>query len=779
MADVRHPFTVVEIDLPTCSRTYGVAPCTAAVGVTGDAKCYNTFRTCQDRANFDATTTTLRLCLPTEDLPYDALPCLRSVRVTPGEIDPGRSIGTRGKVKISAGDFPTGDALIDRYIVDRGYDPSGRGTFWPKLRARIPSLQGAPLRLMRGELGEDLSTYTTEHYFVETLLVDADGVDLVAKDALSFCDPKKAQCPVVSLGRLSTAISAVANSWSLTPVGIGDAYYPATGFACMSGKEIVEYTRSGDVITIVGLRGGVLGTVAQEHDEDAIFQEVVIFSGQSAAEIVYSLLADYTPGIDAAWLDLPAWEAEADTYIGHLYDAIIPAPTSVKTLLDEMMVQAGCSLWWDPVRNRVMFQTLRPVAPSEFVLDSSRIMADSFRAKEQPDKRVSQHWTRYGLSDPTNKVDKENNFKAAVVRVDTEAEIEYGAAAYDQVLARYISINNRPAAERLNAIKLARFRDPPRQAQFSLFPTSPNLPGMGEGRFVVDPSLQLPDGSPATVPFYITSVTRNEDSYDYLAEELIFAEDAVPDTERVVYIDVDRFDVNLRTLYDSLYSSVPSGATVSFYLAPDAYVGSTILGGPAITVGTWPGDTIVNVIIGTPGNDDSGVFGRGGDGGGYPGDPSGQYGSTAIYTRRVINLSNYGTVGGGGGGGQGRVGLSTTDFAFSASGGGGGAGFNGYNGAGDRRGGRGGPGGVPGGEDGTLTDGGEGFRPDASTSLDGFTGGGSFAGFLGPGGNGGSNGNTGRESSGAEGHSLGGAAIDGASFVTMVVPGTILGAQIN
>jgi hypothetical protein len=49
----RQPAIVLEMDCDTCSRVYGTAPCTAAIGVTGTQRCFNTKKTCQDPANFD------------------------------------------------------------------------------------------------------------------------------------------------------------------------------------------------------------------------------------------------------------------------------------------------------------------------------------------------------------------------------------------------------------------------------------------------------------------------------------------------------------------------------------------------------------------------------------------------------------------------------------------------------------------------------------------------------------------------------------------------------
>lgn len=50
----REPCTIVELDLDVCARTYGNAPCTAAVGVTGADRCFNTRKTCQVPAAYAA-----------------------------------------------------------------------------------------------------------------------------------------------------------------------------------------------------------------------------------------------------------------------------------------------------------------------------------------------------------------------------------------------------------------------------------------------------------------------------------------------------------------------------------------------------------------------------------------------------------------------------------------------------------------------------------------------------------------------------------------------------
>lgn len=49
---IRKPIQIVEFDVDYCPLTYGTAPCGAALGVSGDRKCFNTFKTCQSKGNF-------------------------------------------------------------------------------------------------------------------------------------------------------------------------------------------------------------------------------------------------------------------------------------------------------------------------------------------------------------------------------------------------------------------------------------------------------------------------------------------------------------------------------------------------------------------------------------------------------------------------------------------------------------------------------------------------------------------------------------------------------
>lgn len=761
----KEPITLVEIDIPRCSLTYGTAPCTASVGVTGDIKCFNTLRTCQDRANFARESYTLRFSKPAPDLPYDALPNIEGEpSITPAKLDPGRSMGVRASVKVSFSDHPTSDALLDKYVSERGYDPYTRGTFWAKFRARVPSMEGYPLRILRGFIGDDLGDMYTEHYIVTSAVMDSSGVTIQAKDALSFTDAKKAQCPVPSTGRLGEDVLDLlaSGTYTLSPPGVGDAEYPASGYVCLSNKEVVGFTRSGDDITLTSR--GDFGSTKQTHAEGAAAQLVKVYDGERCSDIVYSLLVEFSPGVEASWCDLAAWNVEDEANIGHLYSTAITAPTSVATLINELLHQAGAFIWWDQAAQQVRFRTLRPVTGA-VTFDDDKIVERSLATKEQPEKRLSNVLTYFGLADYTNKLDKEDNFRSSVLTVDPDADFDYdGLPAFGKNLSRWINIDNRAAAERLNNMLLSRYRDAPRLIPFTLWADTQQLPQLGDACYLQPRSIQDVTGAPAAVPVIVIGMDRKEDAVVYDAEELRFADGLTPGTDRAVFIEVDRFNVNLRDLYDTLYSSIPYGATITFYVSPGAYVGSTVQGQPAMTVGDWDDADAVSLflVIGTEASSDAGVIGYGGNGGGYPGASAGEDGGAALYTRFPIQVTNLGVIGGGGGGGEPYIQIGGPDDG--QAGGGGGAGFNGYAGGGARRGGLGGNGRAHG-VNGTL------FVGGPPVSDNGH--------FAGDGGNLGADGEF--NDSGGVGYTDAGVAIDGVSFITFTDAddGDVRGDQIN
>lgn len=731
--------SLIEIDIPICSLTYGTSPCAAVLGTTGDIKCFNSLRTCQDRANFTTSTKTLRFCQPTMDIdfrkggvPVVVIPSIDSISTTPAVVNPGVDIGVRETVKVNFKDHPHSDAGLDKYLADRGYNPFGRGTFWAKLCARYPSFEGFGIRVLRGEYGDDLDDFTTYHYVIDALTGQGDRVTITAKDPLILADKKRAQAPYISTGVLAGDITAAAGSLTLSPAGIGDAEYPASGKATIGGKEVVSFTRSGDTMTITRAQSG---TEADEHDQDDLVQLVLEYTSQAPSAIIQDLLT-YVPGFDSAWITIANWQADVDEYLGRLYSAEIAEPVPVVDLLNELIQQIGLVMYWDTVNQQLRLIPLRPVTATSTAYCTDRIEAGSFKLTHQPSLRVSEVWTYYGIRNPLESLTEKQNYKAAVATADAEASEDYPQPAIKQIFSRWIVSTNRAAASGLNALILARYRDAPRKFNFV---TRDTPPALAQGIRIRHWHIQDVTGDEVEVPAQVTSVEPRDDATLVTAQEAIFVEQdgSTPDGERYVYIDSPAFGINLRSLYDEIYDEPEALDAVVFVV--NAKVGGAGTS-PAVTVGDWPDDVDLTLVVNDP------IKGRGGQGAGpvsTPGD-----GGTAIYTRYPITVDNNSVIAGGGGGGARRI-YTPAPGVEKIAGGGGGAGIPpGAGGVGD-----------PSGSAGTETSGGSGGN------------------FAGSGGDLGEDGNTSGTSEPEVGS--GGTAIDGISFVTFDSTGTVLGDQVN
>lgn len=403
--------------------------------------------------------TTFRFAIPTDYLPadIDCIPSIDSVSFTPARVSLGENLGQRAAIRVNFSDH--------RHIF--ATDSYDQGSFWGKWRGRYGTkLRGRPLRVIRGMLGQALSEMDTRHYLIET--TDGPTPDAVyvieAKDVLKFADDDRAQAPIISNGRLAGSINSAVTSATLAPSGIGNAEYPVSGYLCLGGKEVVSFTRSNDALTITRAQ---FGSVAQAHSAGDRVQQVLRYDGNDVADIIQDLLVNYA-GVASEYIELAEWQAETAAHLGTslIYAATITEPTSVKTLLNELIEQAALALWWDDRAQRVRLQVLREISTDTDTFTEDRIIAGSLKVREQPGKRISQVWTFYGERDPTDRGADQDNYRSALADVDLEAETEYGSAEIDQISARWVETET--TASRLNAIKLSRFRDPPRLFEFDL-----------------------------------------------------------------------------------------------------------------------------------------------------------------------------------------------------------------------------------------------------------------------------------------------------------------------
>jgi hypothetical protein len=816
--------TYIEIDVDRCANDYGVSPCTASIPTTGSRKCFRSLGSCQDRDNFDNDPVTIRFAVDASYLPKDieCIPCLTDVDFSPSIVSLGVDLGQRASIKITCKDHPDSDTGPhgDPYLSDRDYNPFARGTFFGKFVARNPYLRGRNLRLIRGTVGQALADMETRHFIIESF--DGPRPDgsfsITAKDVLKLADGDRAQAPVLSNGFLQSGIDNNDMALTLSPAGIGNAEYPASGTAQIGGKEIVTFTRSGDAITITAR--AQYNTTAVAHSAQDRFQLCKVYTSADVADIISDLLVNYA-SVDPDFIPIGDWQTETATYLQLLYTACIAEPTAVSDLLKELIEQAALALAWDDEGQVIRLQVLRGILTDTQQFTADNYVVGTLDTKEQPERRITRVWTYFGLINPLEPIDEPNNYRSSAEAYDPLIELNHGAIALKKIYSRWIS--ERAVADRLNAILIARYKRPPRRISLDLWRDGQYQPRILDGADVEARGVQDDTGAVLPMPAQITRVNPQPDRFKLELEEIYFD---VPEgfDDRVVTIDVSRYDFNFRDAYDVQYPEPETGDEVTVRIYAGAIVGSTSTATPAFDVGDWPteaatgnrtsGSPILSSLsvdpiaagwtsgmtvagTGIPSkakilsvdspsqitldkNATSGsgtstsltiytvllkmelhgrVQGKGGNGGtgGRSGTPgvAGGAGGTALYTRYPIAIEEDGEIWGGGGGGGGSSGSPGPGGVF----------VNGLRGAG-----------------------GQGYQPGvgggtpATTETRGIGANANYTGQAGHGGVEGGNGTAGQSFPGGSGGGAGGAggsAIDGDSFVTEVGSPDVQGSRVN
>lgn len=357
------PIALIVITLDYCSRTFGVAPCTA----TG-TKCFNTWPTCKALAAYLKTTKDYKFTSrAAPDIPFDGVrPYVEGIQRLPTEIKTNLTVA--GRLVVTMGDEPDGDVGIDPYVRDRSYFPNiPGGTFWKKFLRRNLNYKGRALKFYEGWWGETEGQYDLRWVGkLEAIMIKGNQVKIEAVDYLK--DLSKVDIPPKLDVKLLANITDTATSFTITGNDKASIDTP-TGWIKI-GDEIMSYTGYNTTTgELTGASRGQKGTDAATHSANDKVQKCRYFSPTNGFDRMKDMIL--TDGsVPTANVDTTAFDT-AKAFDGNEpnVSAFIWEPTKLDKLLFELGDLFDSKIWVaenqkitiarnipnDPARSRTAF----------------------------------------------------------------------------------------------------------------------------------------------------------------------------------------------------------------------------------------------------------------------------------------------------------------------------------------------------------------------------------------------------------------------------------------
>lgn len=425
-------------------------------------KCFNSWATCQDTANYLAEDKVVSFCTPTSIVPDGCIPFLDSVKGDSGQLDPENSLGKRGQITVNVLDAPHDDTGIDHYVDERTYSALDRGTFWPRFRARFPFYQGRKLEWYQGYYPFSRANAKKRTYIMEDLRGwgRSGKITIVAKDPLKLADDKRAQWPQASTGLLTSSMSAGATPTTLDiTTGTATEYdledYETTAVVLI-GSEIIPYTGTtvitgGVRLTGVGTRGivGDYITPVAAHDAGVAVQKCAYFQAMKVPRVIQVLL-ERGGNVPATYIDYTTWETEYDTWLaGFTVTRLICKPEGVTSIIKELIPQSNTwAVWFDNEAEEIRYQVVRPLDYNELIdtfSDDDNIIGGSLAAQDDDSSLMNQILVQYGQIDPTKDAKDGTNYREGFVAIDvgSQSAREHNQTFNNQINGRWHGTGNR------------------------------------------------------------------------------------------------------------------------------------------------------------------------------------------------------------------------------------------------------------------------------------------------------------------------------------------------
>lgn len=548
----RVPFVRVTMKLDKCGKTYGQGQCLA----TANNPCWKTRNILSDCQSIEADgsysysngTPFYHHFSMIDSVPNraeDNRPLLLSIDTAPSTIPDAGGLATISKVTLTFQDVPDNDVTTDDNFADRGYIAKEQGTFFGKLKARHPFIEGSTLYIRKGYYDQgdsNILNYQADYqnsesvqynYEIESMShPDSNGiVKVIAKDPLRLTDRLKQKLPAPSKGRLTSTIANGATAGATFTINDATSYVTVGNqpFKYVRiNKEILEVTISGTTMTIVG-RDKFGSSHTADHtggtNDGAAVQLVYYQESATIYNTINSLFG--AAGIDSnywdtsASTDLSTWRSE------YLLTNYISKPTAIAELLRQVTEQCQLLMWFDPIENKIKTKPVRPSSGTRPILNDQEHISN-LRVTEREDLRLSFVEV---LTQPRDFTEKDDAalFVNKDIKVDSQYFNLFGTVREKSIFARWLPSTT--LARTTGSQLINRFRVQPYQVTFDLDPKDFRISerregivaddeanrGITTGDFFYIKSLQFqnPDGS-SFIPEFICTMS----DYDHAKQKV-------------------------------------------------------------------------------------------------------------------------------------------------------------------------------------------------------------------------------------------------------------------
>lgn len=379
--------------------------------------------------DYEGTTKTLKLGPAVSGVPAGELifPCLENVSLHSATVNIGgaddrmSAFGKRAKLEFTVRDFPYHGRWFASY---ESATASGLGTFFARLRAKWPAFSGRAVRYVEAYLdGGTITVTMTRNYILRKLTKSSrDTYTWTAYDPLDLAANDNALVPAPSTGVLAADITDTDTTATLSPTGVGDDEYPASG-RCAIGSEYFEFTRSGDTLTFTSR--AMKGTTAAAHSSGDSVQ-VAFYAERELADVFAARVLDEA-GVSASYIPSATWASEVQRWAPtRKITTDIVKPTHADKIMGEISL-IGFSFWWNDLDQEVGMKAIRP-PDGETVHSVTDADVKSVDVDYRDEDRLTEILFSTVLKSPFHDASKSESYSRQYFVADTDAIALHGDA---------------------------------------------------------------------------------------------------------------------------------------------------------------------------------------------------------------------------------------------------------------------------------------------------------------------------------------------------------------